>query len=73
MPCSHIRRRGQTVLLRRITTHDLRLWFGQREILRSLGHATPGEARRLAQRLWDARNVVCARALQPVAQACRHR
>jgi integrase len=53
LPRTHIRRRRQTVFFRRIIPHDLRIRFGQREILRSLGHATPGEARRMAQRLWD--------------------
>ncbi|WP_353612596.1 DUF6538 domain-containing protein [Methylobacterium sp. AMS5] len=47
------RRRRQTVFFRRIIPHDLRQRFGQREILRSLGRATPGEARRMAQRSWD--------------------
>ncbi len=53
MPRTHLRRRRQTVFFRRIIPHDLRQRFGQREILRSLGQATPGEARRMAQRLWD--------------------
>ncbi|TXN75942.1 DUF6538 domain-containing protein [Methylobacterium sp. WL8] len=53
MPRTHLRRRRQTVFFRRIIPDDLRQRFGQREILRSLGHATPGEARRMAQRLWD--------------------
>jgi integrase len=53
LPRINIRRRGQTILFRRIIPHDLRPRFGQREILRSLGHATPGEARRMAQRLWE--------------------
>ncbi|MFC5562888.1 DUF6538 domain-containing protein [Methylobacterium aerolatum] len=53
MPSTHLRRRRQTVFFRRIIPHDLRQRFGQREILRSLGQATPGEARRMAQQLWD--------------------
>ena len=53
MPRTNLHRRGQTILLRRIIPHDLRPRFGQREILRSLGHATPGQARRMAQRLWE--------------------
>jgi integrase len=53
LPRTHLRRRRQTVFFRRIIPHDLRQRFGQREILRSLGQATPGEARRMAQRLWD--------------------
>ena len=52
LPCTHIHRRGQTVLFRRIIPHDLRLHFGQREILRALGHATTGETNRMSQRLW---------------------
>ncbi|MCJ2113431.1 tyrosine-type recombinase/integrase [Methylobacterium sp. E-025] len=53
MSRTHLRRRRQTVFFRRIIPRDLRQRFGQCEILRSLGHATPGEARRMAQRLWD--------------------
>jgi integrase len=54
LPRIHIRQRGQTALFRRIIPHDLRARFGRREIIRSLGHASAGEARRLSQRYWDA-------------------
>lgn len=54
MPRRHLRHRGQTVLFRRIVPEDLRPRFGQREIVRSLGRASAGEARRMAHNLWDA-------------------
>lgn len=52
MPCNHMRRRGATVLFRRKIPKDLRDRFGSHEIVRSIGRAPPGEARRIVNRLW---------------------
>lgn len=48
------RRRGATTLFRRKIPHDLKPRIGAAEIVRSLGRATPGEARRMASALWQA-------------------
>lgn len=48
------RRRGATTLFRRKIPHDLKPRIGTTEIVRSLGRATPGEARRMASALWQA-------------------
>lgn len=54
MVMSFSRRRGATTLFRRKIPHDLKTRIGATEIVRSLGRATPGEARRMASALWQA-------------------
>lgn len=54
MVTSFSRRRGATTLFRRKIPHDLKTRIGATEIVRSLGRATPGEARRMASALWQA-------------------
>lgn len=61
MPFTHARRRGATVLFRRKIPVDLRDRFGSHEIVRSIGRATPGEARRIVHRLWSQTELVFMR------------
>ena len=61
MPFTHTRRRGATVLFRRRIPVDLRDRFGSHEIVRSIGRATPGEARRIVHRFWSQTELVFMR------------
>ena len=61
MPFTHARRRGATMLFRRRIPADLRDRFGSHEIVRSIGRATPGEARRIVHRLWSQTELVFMR------------
>jgi hypothetical protein len=58
MSSNNLRLRGQAFHFRRPIPLDLKSRFGQHEIVRSLGRATAGEARRLAHDLWNATEVL---------------
>ena len=62
MPFTHAGRRGATVLFRRNVPSDLRDRSDSHEIVRSIGRATPGEARRVVHRLRPRAELVVVRA-----------